>query len=80
MKAEETLMKAEKTLNRLKDNFLSTVSHELLTPLTNMKMAIRMLKTASDTQARERYLEILETECVREIQMIDDLLRRMALS
>lgn len=38
-------------LNRLKDDFLSTVSYELLTPLTNMKMAIHMLKTASDAQA-----------------------------
>ncbi|MEM6401016.1 MAG: PAS domain-containing sensor histidine kinase [Cyanobacteria bacterium P01_D01_bin.116] len=32
-----------KSLNRLKDEFLSTVSHELRTPLTNMKMAIQML-------------------------------------
>jgi signal transduction histidine kinase len=67
-------------LNRLKDDFLSKVSHELLIPLTNMKMAIHMLKTTSDAQARERYLKILETECVREIQMIDDLLGRMALN
>ncbi len=29
----------------LKDDFLSTVSHELRSPITNMKMAIQMLKT-----------------------------------
>jgi light-regulated signal transduction histidine kinase (bacteriophytochrome) len=33
-------------LNRLKDDFLSTVSHELRTPITNMRMAIQLLKTA----------------------------------
>lgn len=31
-------------LNQLKDNFLSTISHELRSPMTNIKMATRMLK------------------------------------
>ncbi|MBI4782935.1 MAG: GAF domain-containing protein [Oscillatoriophycideae cyanobacterium NC_groundwater_1537_Pr4_S-0.65um_50_18] len=31
-------------LNQLKDDFLSTVSHELRTPMTNIKMAVQMLK------------------------------------
>jgi GAF domain-containing protein len=31
-------------LNILKDDFLSTVSHELRSPLTNMKMSIQMLQ------------------------------------
>lgn len=31
-------------LNQLKDDFLSTVSHELRSPMTNIKMAIQMLK------------------------------------
>lgn len=31
-------------LNNLKDNFISSVSHELRAPLTNMKMAIEMLQ------------------------------------
>jgi signal transduction histidine kinase len=33
-------------LNRLKDDFLSTVSYELRTPMSNMKMAIQMLALA----------------------------------
>jgi GAF domain-containing protein len=41
-------------LNRLKDDFLSTVSHELRTPITNMKMAIQLLKTARAPQKREQ--------------------------
>ncbi|NEO21077.1 MULTISPECIES: GAF domain-containing protein [unclassified Moorena] len=61
-------------LNILKDDFLSTVSHELRTPLSNMKMAIQMLKIAPESQRRQRYTEILESECYREIELINDLL------
>ncbi|MFS8834894.1 ATP-binding protein [Synechococcus sp. WC101] len=61
-------------LNRLKDDFLSTVSHELRTPITNMKMAIQLLKMARTPQKREQYLQILEQECEREAELINDLL------
>jgi PAS domain S-box-containing protein len=61
-------------LNLLKDDFLSTVSHELRTPLANINMAIHMLKIAPTASARERYLEILQNECTREIELINDLL------
>jgi signal transduction histidine kinase len=61
-------------LNQLKDDFLSTVSHELRTPISNINMAIQMLKIASTAQARERYLDILQNECKREIELINDLL------
>jgi PAS domain S-box-containing protein len=37
-------------LSRLKDEFLSTVSHELRTPMSNMKLAIQMLKIATGTE------------------------------
>lgn len=61
-------------LNRLKDEFLSTVSHELRTPMANMRMAIHMLKQVVDPQRQTRYLEILQAECNREIELINDLL------
>ncbi|MBE9096790.1 CBS domain-containing protein [Tychonema sp. LEGE 07203] len=61
-------------LNVLKDEFLSTVSHELRTPLANMKMAIHMLKISPTADRRQIYLEILETECTRETDLINALL------
>jgi signal transduction histidine kinase len=61
-------------LNQLKDDFLSTVSHELRTPISNMKMAIQMLKISPTNERRERYLEILQAECTREQELINDLL------
>lgn len=61
-------------LNQLKDDFLSTVSHELRTPLSNIKMAIHMLRAAPTSEKRERYMAILESECNRETELINDLL------
>ncbi|MBD2460492.1 PAS domain-containing protein [Oscillatoria sp. FACHB-1407] len=75
-------------LNRLKDDFLSTISHELRTPLTNIKMATQMLEltlrqlgvlnseTGSSTPSNtvDRYFQIVKTECQREISLVNDLL------
>ncbi|MBD2083949.1 PAS domain S-box protein [Trichocoleus sp. ST-U3] len=61
-------------LNQLKDDFLSTVSHELRTPIANMKMAIQMLKVSPTGDRSQRYLQILQTECNRETELINDLL------
>jgi signal transduction histidine kinase len=74
--ASKTQVEELERLNRLKDDFLSTVSHELRTPMANMKMAIHMLKVnASQMRDRQsRYLEILEAECQREVELISDLL------
>lgn len=67
-------VRALERLNQLKDDFLSTVSHELRTPLSNIKMAIHMLRTAPTPERQQRYLQILETECSRETELINDLL------
>jgi signal transduction histidine kinase len=69
----ENVRELEK-LNALKDDFLSTVSHELRTPIANMKMAISMLKVSSTAEKSQRYLEILQAECTRETDLINDLL------
>ncbi|MFW6357987.1 MAG: sensor histidine kinase [Chroococcales cyanobacterium] len=61
-------------LNRLKDDFLSTVSHELRSPLANIKMAIHMLKIAPNSSKYPHYIQILESECARETELINDLL------
>jgi signal transduction histidine kinase len=62
-------------LNELKDDFLNSMSHELKTPLTSMKMAIKMLRQADGSPSvREKYLNILEQEWNREYNLIKDLL------
>ena len=61
-------------LNQLKDDFMNSMSHELKTPLTSMKMAIKMLRQTESPQMRDRYLDILEQEWNREYSLIKDLL------
>ena len=62
-------------LNELKDEFLSNMSDRLRYPLTNMRMAIRNLRHPKiDPDRQARYLDILEQECTKEINLINDLL------
>ncbi|MBD2464688.1 CHASE domain-containing protein [Oscillatoria sp. FACHB-1407] len=80
--AAQAQVKALERVNWLKDDFLSTVSHELRTPMSNMNLAIRMLELTfsklenlnGDRQKAQQYLQILHSECQREINLINDLL------
>ena len=80
--AAQAQVKELERLNQLKDDFLSTVSHELRTPMTNIKLAIQMLEVVlkqtgvieDTTQRASKYFSILQSECRREIGLINDLL------
>ncbi|MGF1495512.1 MAG: histidine kinase dimerization/phospho-acceptor domain-containing protein [Elainellaceae cyanobacterium] len=61
-------------LDRLKDQFLSTISHELRTPVTNIRLAVETLKRYPEADKQQRYLDILQSECDREIDLVNDLL------
>ncbi|MBW4488582.1 MAG: PAS domain S-box protein [Trichocoleus desertorum ATA4-8-CV12] len=70
-------------LNRLKDDFLSTISHELRTPMASIKMAAQMLEMTlmqeeklapSSSDRASQYFQVLHDECDREIKLINDLL------
>ena len=84
----EQQMQELQRLDQLKDDFLSTASHELRSPLTNIKMSIHMLELSldrrqlssleSETDSRSeqvsRYLRILREECDQELNLVNDLL------
>lgn len=78
----EQQVQALEQLNQLKEDFLSTISHELRSPLSTVKMAVQMLKASlstvplTETTAHQigRYLQILNDECQREINLVNDLL------
>lgn len=62
-------------LNQLKDEFMSNISDRLRYPLTNMMMSIKNLRLPGISPERQlKYLEILENECAKEINLINDLL------
>ncbi|MGL5065310.1 MAG: GAF domain-containing sensor histidine kinase [Microcoleus sp.] len=63
-------------LNQVKDEFLDTVGHELKTPLTIIRMAVRNLREFDLSPAqRIKYLDILDQKCTQEINLIGDLLK-----
>ncbi|GAB1544048.1 hypothetical protein NUACC21_67240 [Scytonema sp. NUACC21] len=70
----QTQVENLKNLHQLKDDFLNTVSHELRTPIANMSMAIQILKMYPTSKEHQKYLDILETECAKELAFINDLL------
>jgi signal transduction histidine kinase/DNA-binding response OmpR family regulator len=69
-------------LNHLKDDFLNTISHELRTPISSIKMASQLLEIRlknlnlleTDAEHTGRYLQILQNECDREINLINNML------
>ena len=75
-RAEEARQKQAELerLNQLKDEFLNTVSHDLRTPMTNIKMALCMLKVSPTIEKIHYYVEILQAECDREIELLNDIL------
>ncbi len=66
-------------LNQLKDEFLSTIQHELNTPLTSMRMVIENLRRLGHSpefqDKYDKYLNILEEQWYREKNLIQDLLK-----
>jgi PAS domain S-box-containing protein len=80
--AAQAQVKELERLNRLKDDFLSTVSHELRTPMANIKMSAQMLEVVLQQAGLlrgndfkvARYFQILQSECQREINLINNLL------
>lgn len=69
---------AASQLNQLKEEFLSTISHELRTPMASIKMATEMmdrtLQQGKNQAHIQHYMQILHDETDREIQLINDLL------
>jgi PAS domain S-box-containing protein len=61
-------------LNQVKNEFLSLVSHELRSPLNNMKVMIQMLQMSPTPAEFQHYLDLMIVECDRELDLINDLL------
>jgi signal transduction histidine kinase len=61
-------------LAAMKDDFLNTVSHELRAPMTNIRLVLELLPAAETEAEMMQYLEILDQECNRETDLINELL------
>ncbi|HEY9748555.1 MAG TPA: response regulator [Allocoleopsis sp.] len=69
------LYQAAQTANRMKDEFLAIVSHELRSPLNAILGWSRLLRSRSyDSATTERALETIERNAKLQTQLIEDLL------
>jgi signal transduction histidine kinase len=67
-----------------KDVFINNVSHDLRAPLMNISMAAKMLRISLEQDPviasllvdhrAQRYLQLLESECQREVELINNVL------
>lgn len=88
--AAQAQVKELQRLNQLKDDFLYTISHELRTPIANIKQVIEMLTILTqcgrtciadpaqgelNSDRVEQYFTVLQEECDRELELIEDLLK-----
>ncbi|MBN4003773.1 ATP-binding protein [Nostoc sp. LPT] len=71
---QEQLVVQWEEVNQLKNDFLNLVSHELRSPLSSIKMMIQMIQLSNSTEDAQRYLRLMESECDRELELINDLL------
>jgi signal transduction histidine kinase/ActR/RegA family two-component response regulator len=68
-------LERERDANRLKDEFLATLSHELRTPMNAVLGWARVLRsTAADEPTRERGLESIERNARAQARLIEDIL------
>lgn len=79
--AVQLQVEALEHLNQLKDRFLNSISHELRSPISNIRMATQMLEVRLQQLGLveaavncDRYFQILKHECQREADLINDLL------
>lgn len=60
-------------LASMRSDLLHRISQDLRNPLSNINMAVHMLRQATTDSDRDRYLDILQTECAREIEMLNEI-------
>jgi signal transduction histidine kinase len=71
--AEREANQRLRELDRLKDDFVSTISHELRTPLTSISGYVELAREQADAET-SGYLEVVERNAGRLLALVNDLL------
>jgi len=71
--AERQANRRLRELDRLKDDFVSTISHELRPPLTSINGYVELAREEADSET-DAYLEVVERNADRLLALVNDLL------
>ena len=72
---EKTLLQAQGSQQaaELKEELLNKLISDISDPVSNINLAVRMLQDATTEEQRDRYLQILQQECAREMQLLKEM-------
>jgi DNA-binding response OmpR family regulator len=57
----------------LKDKLLNNLIEELTAPISSINIALKMLESSTNEEQRQQYLSILQAECQKEIQLLNEI-------
>lgn len=60
-------------LAEIKEDLLDKIVADFSNPVSNMNVALQMLKTATTDEQRDRYLHVLQEECQREMKLLNEI-------
>ncbi|MTB52106.1 HAMP domain-containing sensor histidine kinase [Lewinella sp. W8] len=69
------LARREARLSRLKDDFIDNVTHELLTPIATLKLALATLREDNNLPKPNKYLAMSEQQAQRIAEVVDHVLK-----
>lgn len=58
---------------KVKDDLLDQLITQLCDPVSNINMALAMLAQAQTPEGRDRYLKVIQEECQREMQLLNEI-------
>jgi two-component system phosphate regulon sensor histidine kinase PhoR len=63
-----------KELDRARNRFITNVSHQLRTPVTNLKLYARLLRIGRHSEKASHYLQVVEAQAERLSHLVQDIL------